>query len=226
MIGAAGPGMLAGLRVVEVADELGEYCGLLFAGLGADVIKVEPPEGSPTRKIGPFLDDSPHPERSIFFWHYNRNKRSVTLDAKTDEGRDAPAAPDRRRRPPDRFELRRAQRLARSRSRRAHPPLSRPGRRANDAVRRRRPVGELQGLRPRPSRARRPDDELRLRPRSRPALRPAADRAAAVARLSHRRRAAGHRRSSPRCCTGCAPARARTSPARCTRPYRRTPSST
>src|SRR5258708_25471889 len=87
MIGAAGPGMLAGLRVVEVADELGEYCGLLFAGLGADVIKVEPPEGSPTRKIGPFLDYEPHPERSIFFWHYNRNKRSVTLDAKTDEGR-------------------------------------------------------------------------------------------------------------------------------------------
>jgi len=87
MIGAAGPGMLAGLRVVEVADELGEYCGLLFAGLGADVIKVEPPEGSATRKIGPFLDDSPHPERSIFFWQYNRNKRSVALDAKTDEGR-------------------------------------------------------------------------------------------------------------------------------------------
>ena len=88
MIGAAGPGMLAGLRVVEVADELGEYCGLLFAGLGADVIKVEPPEGSPTRAIGPFLDDYPDPERSIFFWHYNRNKRSVALDAKTDEGRE------------------------------------------------------------------------------------------------------------------------------------------
>jgi crotonobetainyl-CoA:carnitine CoA-transferase CaiB-like acyl-CoA transferase len=87
MIGAAGPGMLAGLRVVEVADELGEYCGLLFAGLGADVIKVEPPEGSPTRKIGPFFDDEPHPERSIFFWHYNRNKRSLALDARTDEGR-------------------------------------------------------------------------------------------------------------------------------------------
>ena len=96
MIGAGGPGMLAGLRVVEVADELAEYCGLLFAGLGADVIKVEPPEGSPTRKIGPFLDDDPHPERSIFFWHYNRNKRSVALDAKTDEGREAPAATDRR----------------------------------------------------------------------------------------------------------------------------------
>ncbi|NBS03115.1 MAG: CoA transferase, partial [Rhizobiales bacterium] len=39
------PGMLAGLRVVEFADELGEYCGLLLQGLGAEVIKVEPPEG-------------------------------------------------------------------------------------------------------------------------------------------------------------------------------------
>ena len=88
MIGAAGPGMLAGIRVVEVADELAEYCGLLFAGLGADVIKVEPPEGSPTRAIGPFLDDKTDPERSIFFWHYNRNKRSIALDAKTAQGRE------------------------------------------------------------------------------------------------------------------------------------------
>jgi crotonobetainyl-CoA:carnitine CoA-transferase CaiB-like acyl-CoA transferase len=51
------------------------------------VIKVEPPEGSPTRKIRPFLDDSLDPERSIFFWHYNRNKRSLALDVDTDDGR-------------------------------------------------------------------------------------------------------------------------------------------
>jgi crotonobetainyl-CoA:carnitine CoA-transferase CaiB-like acyl-CoA transferase len=88
MIGNAGPGMLAGVRVVEIADELAEYCGLLFAGLGADVVKVEPPDGSPTRGIGPFLDDEPDRERSIFFWNYNRNKRSVALDAKTAEGRE------------------------------------------------------------------------------------------------------------------------------------------
>src|SRR6185437_2940706 len=64
MIGTAGPGMLAGLRVAEVADELAEYTGLLLAGLGADVVKIEPPGGAPTRRIGPFLDDQPHPERS------------------------------------------------------------------------------------------------------------------------------------------------------------------
>ena len=80
MLGADGPGMLDGVRVVEVADELGEYTGLLLAGLGAEVIKVEPPEGSPTRRIGPFYQDKPDPERSLFFWVYNRGKRSVRLD--------------------------------------------------------------------------------------------------------------------------------------------------
>ena len=89
MIGSAGPGMLAGLRVIEIADELGEYTGLLLAGLGAEVIKIEPPQGNPTRGIGPFLDDTPDPEKSLHFWNYNRGKRSVVLDIKTVPGRDA-----------------------------------------------------------------------------------------------------------------------------------------
>src|SRR4051794_29350645 len=80
MMGNAGPGMLAGLRVIEVADERAEYTGLLLAGLGAEVVKIEPPEGNATRRIGPFLDDEPGLERSLFFWNYNRNKRSVVLD--------------------------------------------------------------------------------------------------------------------------------------------------
>ena len=83
------PGMLAGLRVVEVADELGEYCGLLLAGLGADVIKIEPIGGSPTRMIGPFLNDQQDPEKSIFFWAYNRGKKSIELDESTGEGKKA-----------------------------------------------------------------------------------------------------------------------------------------
>jgi crotonobetainyl-CoA:carnitine CoA-transferase CaiB-like acyl-CoA transferase len=81
------PGMLAGLRVVETADELGEYCGLVLAGLGAEVIKVEPPGGSPTRRIGPFYQDVREPGRSLFFWAYNRGKKSVVLDAATEDGR-------------------------------------------------------------------------------------------------------------------------------------------
>ncbi len=74
------PGALSGLRVIELADEQAEYCGLTLAGLGADVIKVEPPGGSPTRRIGPFYKDREDPEGSLFFWHYNRGKRSVVLD--------------------------------------------------------------------------------------------------------------------------------------------------
>ncbi|MBV9250213.1 MAG: CoA transferase [Acetobacteraceae bacterium] len=80
MIGNAGPGMLAGLRVIEIADERAEYTGLLLAGLGAEVVKIEPPEGNATRRIGPFLENKPGLERSLFFWSYNRAKKSVVLD--------------------------------------------------------------------------------------------------------------------------------------------------
>ncbi|HUN47268.1 MAG TPA: CoA transferase [Stellaceae bacterium] len=76
--------MLRGLRVIETADELGEYCGLLLAGLGAEVIKIEPKEGSPTRKIGPFYEDKEGPERSLFFWAYNRGKTSVHVTGRDD----------------------------------------------------------------------------------------------------------------------------------------------
>jgi crotonobetainyl-CoA:carnitine CoA-transferase CaiB-like acyl-CoA transferase len=76
---AAKPGMFQGLRVIETADELGEYCGLLLAGLGAEVIKLEPEGGAPTRRIGPFFEDVPGPERSLFFWAYNRGKKSVRV---------------------------------------------------------------------------------------------------------------------------------------------------
>ncbi|HYM71918.1 MAG TPA: CoA transferase [Stellaceae bacterium] len=88
MMGNAGPGMLAGLRVIEIADERAEYTGLLLAGLGAEVIKIEPPEGNATRRIGPFLDDQPGLERSLFFWNYNRNKKSVVFDLQADAGRE------------------------------------------------------------------------------------------------------------------------------------------
>jgi crotonobetainyl-CoA:carnitine CoA-transferase CaiB-like acyl-CoA transferase len=72
--------MLAGVRVVEVANELGEYGGKVLAGLGADVIKIEPPGGAETRAYGPFRDDVPGAENSLYFWHYNLGKRSIRLD--------------------------------------------------------------------------------------------------------------------------------------------------
>jgi crotonobetainyl-CoA:carnitine CoA-transferase CaiB-like acyl-CoA transferase len=87
-MGNAGPGMLDGVRVIEIADERAEYTGLLMAGLGAEVIKIEPPEGNATRRIGPWLDDQPGPDRSLFFWHYNRNKKSVVLDLREKSGQE------------------------------------------------------------------------------------------------------------------------------------------
>jgi crotonobetainyl-CoA:carnitine CoA-transferase CaiB-like acyl-CoA transferase len=79
---------LSDIRVLELADERGEYCGRLLAGAGADVIKVEPPDGSPTRRIGPFIDDVEDPERSLHFWHYCFGKRSITLDITTPSGQE------------------------------------------------------------------------------------------------------------------------------------------
>ena len=80
------PGPLAGLRVLELADEKGQFCGKLLADLGADVVKIEPPGGELCRHIGPFLDDIPHPERSLSFWYYNTSKRGITLDLDTAAG--------------------------------------------------------------------------------------------------------------------------------------------
>ncbi|ETX04650.1 MAG: hypothetical protein ETSY2_27565, partial [Candidatus Entotheonella gemina] len=81
-------GALTGVRVIELANEQAEYCGLILAGLGADVIKVEPPGGSPTRRIGPFYEDRKDPERSLFFWQYNRGKRSIMLDLQQQRDQD------------------------------------------------------------------------------------------------------------------------------------------
>jgi benzylsuccinate CoA-transferase BbsE subunit len=74
------PGALDGIKVVELASEHAAWAGKLLAELGADVIVVEPPGGHPSRAYGPFLDDQPGPERSLFWWNYNTSKRSVVLD--------------------------------------------------------------------------------------------------------------------------------------------------
>jgi crotonobetainyl-CoA:carnitine CoA-transferase CaiB-like acyl-CoA transferase len=80
---------LTDLRILDLADESGAYCGKLLADMGADVIKIEPPGGDPARDIGPHLDGQPDGARSLFFWHYHTNKRSVVLDL------DAPADRER-----------------------------------------------------------------------------------------------------------------------------------
>ncbi|MBI4332275.1 MAG: CoA transferase [Chloroflexi bacterium] len=80
---------LSGIRVLDLADPTGLYCTKLLADLGAEVIRIEPPGGDATRKIGPFFHDDPNPEKSLFFFHFNTNKRSVTLDLTGAEGRQA-----------------------------------------------------------------------------------------------------------------------------------------
>ncbi|QRP42862.1 CoA transferase [Amycolatopsis sp. FDAARGOS 1241] len=73
-------GVLQGLRVVEIADEQAAHTGLSLASLGASVVKVEPPAGSATRRIGPFFGNGPDPEKSVFFWQHNRGKQSIVAD--------------------------------------------------------------------------------------------------------------------------------------------------
>jgi len=79
-------GALAGLRVLDLTDHKAHLCARLLADMGADVIKIEPPGGDAARRIGPFVDDRPHRDRSLFFWFYNLNKRSLTLDLGHPEG--------------------------------------------------------------------------------------------------------------------------------------------
>ena len=80
--------MLSPYRVLDLTNERGLLCGQMLADLGADVIAIEPPGGNSARRLGPFANDECDPERSLYWWAYARNKRSVTLDITTDEGRD------------------------------------------------------------------------------------------------------------------------------------------
>ena len=82
------PTALDDLRVLELGGPAVQYCGKLFADLGADVLKIEPPGGDPARRVGPFVDDRPDPNRSLSFWHYNTSKRGLTLNLENADGRD------------------------------------------------------------------------------------------------------------------------------------------
>jgi len=80
---------LSDVRVLDLTWYIaGPYCTKLLADYGADVIKVERPgAGDPARSMGPFLGDEPHPEKSGLFLHLNTNKRSITLNLKSDTGK-------------------------------------------------------------------------------------------------------------------------------------------
>ena len=83
------PGPLEGIRVLDLTRNVaGPFATKLMADYGADVLKVEPPEGDPSRRYGPFHGDDPHPEKSALYLHLNTNKRSITLDPSSNTGRD------------------------------------------------------------------------------------------------------------------------------------------
>ena len=82
------PAALDDIRVLDLAGEIGQYCTKLLADLGADVIKVEPPEGDPVRNLPPFYHDEAGPQKSLYWLNLNTSKRSVTLDIEEPEGRE------------------------------------------------------------------------------------------------------------------------------------------
>ena len=81
-------GPLTGIRVIELSGPAGQPCGRALADLGADVILVEPLKGSESRNFLPFTLKGDHPDRSIFFLHFNTNKRSISLDITSSKGQD------------------------------------------------------------------------------------------------------------------------------------------
>ena len=79
--------LLSPYRVLDLTDHRGLLCGKILADLGADVIQIEPPDGSPARKLGPFYHDEAEPEKSLFWWAYSANKRGITLDIESAAGK-------------------------------------------------------------------------------------------------------------------------------------------
>jgi len=79
------PGALAGFKVVDITQGLcGPYCSMQLGDAGAQIIKIEPPQGDSSRTMGPpFIGDE-----SAVYLNLNRNKRSIVLDLSKDEGRD------------------------------------------------------------------------------------------------------------------------------------------
>ncbi|MBI4200788.1 MAG: CoA transferase [Chloroflexi bacterium] len=87
MQGEDAPRMLSPYRVLDLADEAGILAGKILADLGADVVAVEPPQGNPVRRLGPFYQGQPHPEHSLVWWAYAAGKRSISLNLQSSDGR-------------------------------------------------------------------------------------------------------------------------------------------
>ena len=80
--------LLPPYRILDLTGPEAVFCGKLLADYGADVVKVEPPGGDPTRNKAPFIGDEVGIDRSSYFLFYNTNKRSVTIDIDTPKGQE------------------------------------------------------------------------------------------------------------------------------------------
>jgi len=80
--------LLAPYRALDLTDEKGFLCGKMLADMGADVIKIEKPGGDTARKKGPFYHDDPDPEKSLYWFAFNTNKKGITLNIDAVDGRE------------------------------------------------------------------------------------------------------------------------------------------
>lgn len=80
--------LLANLRALDLTDERGFLCGRILADLGAEVIKIEKPGGDKSRNIGPFYHDIADPEKSLYWFAFNANKKGITLDILSHDGQE------------------------------------------------------------------------------------------------------------------------------------------
>jgi crotonobetainyl-CoA:carnitine CoA-transferase CaiB-like acyl-CoA transferase len=80
--------LLSGFRALDLTNEKGFVCGKILAALGVEVIKVERPGGDPARGIPPFLHNTPDPEKSLYWYAFNTDKRSITLNLEVNQGQD------------------------------------------------------------------------------------------------------------------------------------------
>ena len=81
-----GSGPYQGVRVVDLSGLAGSYGARMLAATGADVIKVEPPAGSPIRRLGPFVDGAPEPEGSLWWAYLAMGSRSAVIDTESESG--------------------------------------------------------------------------------------------------------------------------------------------
>ena len=80
-------GALEGVKALDLSEDIaGSFCARLLADYGADVLKLEPPRGAALRRMGPFFQDDPHPDKSLFFLVVNLNKKGATLNLETVTG--------------------------------------------------------------------------------------------------------------------------------------------